>query len=117
MPRAQKAFAWSTPRVPRNHHIGVALVKHPRIAQFAWIVFIYNLFVVAWGGCVRASFSGARCCDNWPLCDGKILPAFASLEQIFEFGHRITSVLVLVFVGILMYRVFKAFPKGHGARR
>jgi len=43
------------------------------------------------GGFVRASFSGAGCGDHWPLCDGKIVPGFATFEQKAEFAHRISS--------------------------
>src|ERR1044072_1665547 len=103
--------------VPGNPPNEVALLKHPKIAQFAWILLVYNLAVVAWGGFVRASFSGDGCGDHWPLCDGQLLPSFANLKQVFEFSHRITSGVVLVFVGILLYRVFSAFPKGDPTRK
>lgn len=103
--------------VPRNHANEVALVTRPKIAQFAWIVLLYNLAVVAWGGFVRASFSGDGCGDHWPLCDGQLVPSFANLKQLFEYSHRITSGAVLILVGILLYRVFREFPKGDPTRK
>lgn len=92
-------------------------VKHPKIAQFAWILLIYTLAVVAWGGWVRVSFSGDGCGDHWPLCDGKLIPAFGNVRQIVEFSHRLSSGLILPLVGILLYLVFRNFPKGHAARK
>jgi heme o synthase len=92
-------------------------VKHPKLTQFAWTILIYNLAVVAWGGWVRVSFSGDGCGDHWPLCDGKFLPAAGNIKQIVEYSHRISSGLVLPLVGILLYLVFKNFPKGHVARK
>ncbi len=92
-------------------------MKSPRLAQFAWILLIYNFAVVAWGGWVRASFSGDGCGDHWPLCDGKLIPAFASLRQVFEFSHRVSSGLVLLLVGYLAWQVWKRYPAGDAVRR
>jgi protoheme IX farnesyltransferase len=92
-------------------------VKHPKIVQFAWILFIYNLAVVAWGGWVRVSYSGDGCGDHWPLCDGKLIPGFATTKQIVEFSHRVSSGLVLPLAAILLFMVWRAFPKGHAARK
>lgn len=99
-----------------------ACVEHaphssPKIAKYCSFLLLYNLAVVAWGGFVRASFSGAGCGDHWPLCGGQLLPAFASFQQIAEFSHRMSSGLVLPMVGILAYLVFNEFPVGHQARK
>src|SRR5579862_6567085 len=96
---------------------GVGFVKHPKLAQFAWILLIYNFAVVAWGGWVRVSFSGDGCGDHWPLCGGQLIPDFAHLKTIFEFSHRVSSGLVLPLVAILLFRVFREVPKGHAARK
>lgn len=88
-----------------------------KLANFAWLLLIYNLMVVAWGGFVRASFSGDGCGDHWPLCDGKVIPSFHTLKQVFEFSHRVSSGLVLPLVGILLFLTIRNFPKGHQARR
>ncbi|HWA84118.1 MAG TPA: COX15/CtaA family protein, partial [Fimbriimonadaceae bacterium] len=92
-------------------------MKFPKLAQFAWTLLIYNFAVVAWGGWVRASFSGDGCGDHWPLCDGKLVPAFATLKQVFEFSHRVSSGLVIPLAVILLYLVLKQTPPKHAARK
>ncbi len=72
---------------------------------------------MAWGGFVRASFSGAGCGDHWPLCDGKILPGFATFEQKAEFAHRISSGLAIPMAALLLFFAFRVFPKGSAVRR
>ncbi|MFI5387919.1 MAG: COX15/CtaA family protein, partial [Fimbriimonadales bacterium] len=92
-------------------------MKFPKLAQFAWIVLIYNFAVVAWGGWVRVSFSGDGCGGHWPLCDGRLIPPFADLKQIVEFSHRASSGLVLLLVGFLVWRARKLFPAGDPVRK
>lgn len=96
---------------------GAAKVKYPKLAQFAWILLIYNFAVVAWGGWVRASFSGDGCGDHWPLCDGKLIPGFASLKQVFEFSHRVSSGLIIPLVAILLFYVFRNYQAGSAVRK
>jgi len=85
-------------------------VKYPKLAQFTWILLIYNFAVVAWGGWVRVSFSGDGCGAHWPLCDGQVIPPFPNLKQVVEFSHRASSGLVLLLVAFLLWRVWKLFP-------
>lgn len=89
----------------------------PKLALYAWIVLIYNLAVVAWGGWVRISFSGDGCGDHWPLCGGKLLPGLENIKTVVEFSHRLSSGLVVPLVGILLYLVYRRYPEGHFARK
>jgi len=88
-----------------------------RFARYAWGVLVYNLAVVLWGAFVRATGSGAGCGNHWPLCNGGVTPHAPSLQTVIEFTHRVTSGLDLVLVGVLVYGAFRAFPRGHLARR
>lgn len=88
------------------------------LKRFAWVTVLYNLLVIAWGVFVRASGSGDGCGSHWPLCDGDVLPPFGSQAQKWiEFSHRMTSGLVLPLVLVLIYSVFRMFPRGHVARK
>ncbi len=92
--------------------------KTGRLAAFAWAVVAFNLAVILWGAYVRATGSGAGCGSHWPLCNGEVLPAGAQGGKTFiEFAHRTTSGLALLLVVALVWWVFRAFPKGHAARR
>jgi heme A synthase len=79
-----------------------------RLARFAWAVLGYVLVVVAWGGFVRASGSGAGCGSHWPLCNGTVVPRDAGTATLIELTHRITSGLALVLVITLLVWSFRA---------
>lgn len=85
--------------------------------RFAWGVLALNLAVVAWGAFVRATGAGAGCGRHWPTCNGEIVPRSPSAEAAIEFTHRATSGLALAAVVALAAWGWRAFPRGHGARR
>jgi heme A synthase len=85
--------------------------------RFAWAVLAYNVVVVLWGAVVRATKSGDGCGRHWPRCNGEILPELASIKTQIEFGHRLTSGLALVLVAVMAVWAWRAFPRGHEARR
>src|SRR5690242_3781737 len=96
-----------------------ALPPYPRekFARFAQGTLIYNVAVIAWGGFVRASGSGAGCGEHWPLCNGQVLPREPVVKTLIEFSHRLTSGLALIFVLMLTVLAFRAFARGHAVRK
>jgi heme A synthase len=88
-----------------------------RYVQFAWGVVVANVIVIIWGAFVRATGSGAGCGDNWPLCNGEVIPRPERIETLIEFSHRITSGLALLAVVALLIWAFRAYPKGHIVRK
>ncbi|MFZ1771183.1 MAG: COX15/CtaA family protein [Caldilinea sp.] len=93
------------------------MIGNRRFAQFAWGVVAANVLVIVWGAFVRATGSGAGCGDNWPLCQGEVIPRPERIETIIEFSHRITSGLALLAVVALLVWAFRAYPKGHIVRK
>lgn len=91
-------------------------MRHPRIARFAWSTLAFTLGVVAWGGYVRASGSGAGCGSHWPLCNGAVVPRAAAAETLIEFTHRATSGISFLLVAYLLWRVLRELPRPHPAR-
>jgi cytochrome c oxidase assembly protein subunit 15 len=85
-------------------------------ARFAWSVLAYNVAVIAWGGLVRATGSGAGCGMHWPTCNGQVVPRSAGVETAIEFTHRATSGLALALVVVLLAWAWRALPRGHAAR-
>ena len=88
-----------------------------RFVPFAWGVLGYNILVILWGAVVRATGSGAGCGSHWPLCNGEVIPETGQLATVIEFGHRLTSGVALLLVVLLVIWAFRAFLKGHPARR
>ncbi|MEM6328524.1 MAG: COX15/CtaA family protein [Bacteroidota bacterium] len=78
---------------------------------------LYTVLVILWGAVVRATGAGAGCGANWPTCNGEIIPMAPSLNTLIEFGHRVTSGLAMILVVVMGWAVWRAFPRGSGARK
>jgi heme A synthase len=85
-------------------------------AKFAWIVLLYNLFVILWGAYVRATGSGAGCGSHWPLCNGEVLPRAPQIETIIEYTHRLSSGIAFILVLVMFLWALRAYPKRHLVR-
>jgi cytochrome c oxidase assembly protein subunit 15 len=59
----------------------------------ALITCIGMFLVLLQGALVTQTESGRGCGDDWPLCNGKFVPAY-TLESIIEYSHRIISGVV-----------------------
>lgn len=59
-------------------------------------VFAYAL--VALSPIVRITGSGMGCGDDWPLCNGRLIPPLNNLEVMIEWGHRLAAAGVSVLV-------------------
>jgi heme A synthase len=92
------------------------VINFERLSKYTWSVLVYNLFVIVWGGYVRASGSGAGCGSHWPLCNGVVVPREPAIGTIIEFTHRITSGATVILVIILCVWVWRKFPRGYALR-
>lgn len=68
---------------------------------------VATLLLVAVGGLVRATNSGLGCGDNWPICNGKIIPLFDNYTVAIEFSHRFVAGLLIVSISLLVRQAFK----------
>ena len=87
-----------------------------RLRSFAWTTLGVNVGVILLGALVRATGSGAGCGRSWPTCQGSVLPELEGATAV-EFAHRAASGVALILVAVLIWRVFRAVPAGHRARR
>ncbi len=87
------------------------------MVRFAWVTLGINVVVILLGALVRATGSGAGCGESWPTCDGQIVPAVLEGARAVEFTHRVASGVAIVAVGVLAVWVFRAFGRGHLARK
>ena len=88
-----------------------------RFARLAWLTAGVTVFVVLWGAVVRATGSGAGCGNNWPTCNGEVLPLSGSAETAIEFVHRISSAGLGLLILYLLFSSLREFPAGHRVRR
>lgn len=69
-----------------RHNLGTGKAgRWLRGLALASVVSAFALIVL--GGVVRVTGSGLGCGGDWPLCDGRLLPA-ATAEDIIEWSHR-----------------------------
>ena len=88
-----------------------------RFAKAAWLTVGVTLFVILWGAVVRATGSGAGCGNNWPTCNGEVVPLSGSAETAIEFIHRITSAGLGLLIVVLVVMARRRFPAGHLVRK
>ncbi|MBW3621803.1 MAG: heme o synthase [Armatimonadetes bacterium] len=91
-------------------------MSRTRFSQFVWGLLAYNVVVILGGAFVRATVSGDGCGDHWPLCKGEVMPTFAEMKTLIEFGHRLSTGILLPLVLLMLVWAFRAFPKGHPVR-
>src|ERR1051325_5187138 len=56
---------------------------------------IATFLLVAVGGLVRATGSGLGCGDDWPRCNGRIVP-LSNSHTLIEFSHRFLATVVVI---------------------
>lgn len=89
-------------------------MKYPsRATRTLFVLTAVGMFLVLLAGAlVTKTESGMGCGDDWPLCNGKFVPA-ATIESGLEYSHRVTSGLV----GILVLASFIVTVRRYRARK
>ncbi|GIQ68448.1 heme A synthase [Xylanibacillus composti] len=73
-------------------------MKNGRFFRTLIMATAIGMFLVLLGGItVTKTGSGMGCGDDWPLCNGKFLPAY-TLTSIIEYSHRMVSGIVGILV-------------------
>jgi len=86
------------------------------LRRLAWTTLGWNVLVILWGAVVRATHSGAGCGNNWPLCNGEVIPVSPRVDTIIEFTHRMMTGGATVLVLALLIGVLVGTVKEHRAR-
>lgn len=75
----------------------------PVVRRLAMAVLVFTVAVILGGSVVRATESGAGCGDQWPRCEGHIIPWSADGATAVEFTHRaMTAVLGVLMVALVV---------------
>jgi protoheme IX farnesyltransferase len=64
----------------------------------------YLLLMV--GAVVRLTGAGAGCGSEWPFCNGQFVPSSTGHSTVFDFSHRLLSLLVTILVVALVVDVW-----------
>ena len=87
-----------------------------RFAKLAWSTLAWTVLDILWGGFVRASGSGSGCGNNWPSCNGQVIPNAQTIQTVIEFTHRALSGVALLLVLALLIWGWLKYPKGSPVR-
>jgi len=84
-----------------------------RYRRFAWTIVAFTVVVILSGDLVQATESGAGCGENWPRCNGSLIPAIGDMHTAVEFTHRVvTTVLSISFI-VMVVAARRLFGHGH----
>jgi len=71
-----------------------------RLSRIATTAAVATYLLIVLGGIVRVTGSGLGCGDDWPLCNGQLIPEM-SLETFIEYAHRLVAIVVSILVLLL----------------
>ena len=74
----------------------------------------YLLIVL--GGVVRITGSGMGCGDDWPLCNGRIIPSLSDTATFIEWSHRLVAAGLSVLVVAVAVLAYRSRHEGDGPR-
>jgi heme A synthase len=73
-----------------------------RFSVLVFITAVCTYALIVFGGVVRITGSGMGCGDDWPLCNGRLIPPM-NFETMIEYGHRLAALAVSVLVFVVLF--------------
>ncbi|CAG7647250.1 heme A synthase [Paenibacillus allorhizosphaerae] len=81
------------------------MTMHRWLKRFSFASMIGMFLILLMGALVTKTESGAGCGDDWPLCNGKFIPAY-TIESMIEYSHRFVVGIVSLILLATMILVF-----------
>ena len=67
------------------------------IGRTGFVASLATFALIVFGGIVRITGSGMGCGDDWPLCNGRLIPPM-DFATMIEYGHRLAALVVAALV-------------------
>ncbi|MGH2725558.1 MAG: COX15/CtaA family protein, partial [Actinomycetota bacterium] len=67
--------------------------------------------LIAVGGLVRGTKSGLGCGEDWPHCNGRLVPRIENITTAIEFSHRAVAVLVVALIGVMLVAAWRGYRR------
>jgi cytochrome c oxidase assembly protein subunit 15 len=77
------------------------------LRKLALATTVMTVLLIAIGGLVRATGSGLGCGDDWPDCNGQLLPVLDARPVIIEWSHRAVAMVVGIMAALLVAHAFR----------
>ncbi len=77
-----------------------------RFARLAAFAAVYSYLLVVFGGIVRITGSGLGCGDDWPLCNGSLIPPW-DLPTWIEWTHRLLAAGLIVPIALVAVHAWR----------
>lgn len=89
-------------------------MTQPGARSFVWLAFAttaLTLGLIIFGAVVRVTDSGLGCGNDWPLCDGRVIPPLDNITAWIEWLHRLFAVVIGLFGVATLAVAINAFRK------
>lgn len=74
---------------------------------------LFTIGLIVFGAVVRVTDSGLGCGNQWPLCDGTIIPPLDNITAWIEWLHRLFAALIGVFGLAMLTVAIRAYRKNN----
>ncbi len=66
--------------------------------MLAWAAAAATYLLIVLGAVVRITGSGLGCGEDWPVCNGRLIPPLDDLPTLIEWSHRLVAAIVSLLV-------------------
>jgi len=77
--------------------------------RLAFTTVLMTAGLIVFGAVVRVTDSGLGCGNEWPLCDGRVIPPLDNVTAWIEWSHRLFAALIGLFGLAMLYVAVRAY--------